>query len=594
MKNTTITEMLIAFALAVVSPVIANAGVWDDCLLWYNGGAVDKNGDGKFTDGEMVDVRHAGIADSPTHGGVLSSASTPYVNSVLIETNDVTFPLQNNRVLKCPVLNFTAPAETNGTKISVLGNVVKVPNVLPVDSTTYTALIRFRREKHHAWDSSYQNVMLIGRMYSDCRGISLALSNTAEDNKVYMGVDGSAYRDTKLALSGEKDEWHEVAVIANGTSASVGYVDTSAKTSAIIWKTIDGITEGALRPAEGGNLLIGGEGVGKPTDSSPGKTLFRGQVHMVSFWNRVLTTNEVMEAFSSAPSLFQVGLPNVDGANVFAGSAGGASISAQPEEWRKFPASLSHGDPVSISFTLDARQANLPQIVRLVPRTGASGCVSVSVNGVDCGTESVRGGAESCVYVPAECLSTVGENVCTITRTDAGAGMLGFNAVQMAGSWRIGYNDNFWNDTENVGNTSEDFYIEWSSCRWNWFRRTARSTHPLNVHLGDILGRWGNNRYIYTWKLKKGSDVGVSSMVVKLNGLVVDVKSNGSVVECPVQLNDANWHTYTLELDERNLLRGVDNVLRWDSKSSDTTYYLFDYHELTVRRPRKGFVITFR
>ena len=87
-----------AIALAVLLPAPSWAGVWDDCLLWYNGGAVDKNGDGKFTNGEMVDVRHAGVADSPTHGGTLRNATAIY-DTVKIETADVTFPLQNNRGL---------------------------------------------------------------------------------------------------------------------------------------------------------------------------------------------------------------------------------------------------------------------------------------------------------------------------------------------------------------------------------------------------------------------------------------------------------------------------------------------------------------
>ena len=188
-----------------------------------------------------------------------------------------------------------------------------------------------------------------------------------------------------------------------------------------------------------------------------------------------------------------------------------------------------------------------------------------------------------------------GENVCTITRTDAGAGALGFNSVQMFGSWRIGYDDDKWTDMGGAGATEADFYAEWSSQDWNLFRRAVltnnNGAYPLNVHLGDILGRWGNNRYVYTWKLQKnsGSD---ASMVVKLNGSTINVKSNGSTVECPVSLTDTSWHTYSIELDESNLIRGADNVLTWENSSS--TFYGFDYHVLAVRKPRRGFVLTFR
>ena len=580
MKNTTITEMLIAFALAVVSPAIANAGVWDDCLLWYNGGAVDKNGDGKFTNGEMLDVRHAGIANSPTHGGVLLNASSPYVDSVLIETNDVTFPLQNNRVLKCPVLNFTAPSVTNDNVRSVYGNVVKIQNVLSTDDDTYSALIRFRREEHHGWAEAYQIVMTLGRDYNQKRGLGVVLSNVPSDNNLRIGIAKEAQHDTGLSLGSAKDAWHEVAVIVDGKTVNVGVVDTSAKT-AMTWKTYTTADQEASLKPYNTSLTLGGETV-STTAGSVGKTLFRGQIHMVSVWNRVLTTNEVLEAFSSAPSLFQVGLPKVDGTDVFAGASGSASISAQPEDWQKFPASFSAGGSVDITFPLDSTQTDLPQIVRLVPRTGTSGGVSVAVNGTLCGTENIRGGVESYVYVPAGLLRT-GENICTITRTDVGSGTVGFNSVQMAGSWRIGYIDNSWNEMQNGGNTSEDFYIE-TSRRWYWFRRAISKTTPLNVHLGDVLVRWGNNRYIYTWKCRK-NDAKTSTMVVKLNG---------STIVGPMTFENTDWRTYSVELCETNLVRGADNVLRWESDQSDETWYAFDYHELAVRKPRKGFVITFR
>lgn len=603
----TMTRIMSAVALAAMLPATSSAGVWDDCVLWYNGGAVDANGDGKFTNGEMLDIRHAGIADSPTHGGELMDSTAAY-DTVLIETNEVVFPLQNSRKRQCPVLDFTAPAVTNGD-ITVYGNIIKIPNVLSTDDDTYTALIRFRRELNHAWNSSFQCVMEIGRDYTNRRGLGICLSNTPSDNKLQLGIEGDSNRDSNFTLSSAKDGWHELAVIADGTSLKIGIVPTNHSAAASMrWKTIT-VAEGALKPYDT-NLKLGGRKEVTTTGTSPGKTLFRGQIHMVSFWNRALTESEVMEAFSyapppsapSLPSIFQVGFPNVDGSEIFAGAPGPATITAapaSPEDWRKLPASFLRDEPVNISFMLDAKQTNLPQVVRLVPRAGTSGSVSVFVNGVFCGTKNVRGGVEYNVYVPVECLAAAGENVCTITRTDAGAGALGFNAVQMFGSWRIGYDDEKWNDMEGAGSTEADFYTEWSSQDWKLFRRTVltntKGAYPLNVHLGDILGRWGNNSYVYTWKLRKNPDSasGTSaSMVVKLNGSTLNVKSNGSAVACPVPLTDTEWHTYSIELDESNLVRGADNVLTWEN--SESTFYGFDYHELAVRNLHRGLVITLR
>ena len=607
------TRIMNAVALAAMLPAISSADVWDDCVLWYNGGAVDANGDGKFTNGEMLDVRHAGIANSPTHGGTLMN-STAERDTVRIATNEVVFPMQNSRKLQCPVLDFTAPvvtngaeATSNGSNITNLGNIVQIPNVLSTASDKYTALIRFRCNSFYPWTNSYQTVIDLGRNGASGyrRGVEICLSTDPSNKYLQLAYMDKSNQGSGLSLASAKDGWHEVAVIANGTSLTVGIVATNHNTSAAMrWNTIT-VDDGALKPYYG-TLKLGG----RKEVPAQGKTLFRGQIHMVSLWNRVLTENEVMEAFSyapppsvpSLPSIFQVGFPSVDGSEMFAGAPGPATITAtpaRPEDWRNFPASFLRDTPVNISFMLDAKQANLPQVVRLVPRAGTSGGVSVFVNGAFCGTEDVRGGAESYVYVPAECLAAAGENVCTITRTDAGAGALGFNAVQMSGSWRIGYDDDKWTDMGGAGATEADFYIEWSSQDWNLFRRAVltnnNGAYPLNVHLGDILGRWGNNRYVYTWKLRKNpeSTSGTSaSMVVKLNGAAVNVKSNGSTVECPVSLADTLWHTYSIELDESNLIRGADNVLTWENSSS--TFYGFDYHVLAVRKPRRGFVITFR
>ena len=607
------TEHILAFALVALPFAASFADVWDDCVLWYNGGAVDANGDGKFTNGEMLDVRHAGIADSPTHGGTLMN-STAERDTVRIATNEVVFPMQNSRKLQCPVLDFTAPvvtngaeATSNGSNITNLGNIVQIPNVLSTASDKYTALIRFRCNSFYPWTNSYQTVIDLGRNGASGyrRGVEICLSTDPSNKYLQLAYMDKSNQGSGLSLTSAKDGWHEVAVIANGTSLTVGIVATNHnKSAAMQWNTIT-VDDGALKPYYS-TLKLGG----RKEVPAQGKTLFRGQIHMVSFWNRVLTENEVMEAFSHAPSpsapslpsIFQIGFPNVDGGETFAGAPGSATTTAtpaRPEDWRNFPASFLRNEPVNITFMLDAKQTNLPQVVRLVPRAGTSGSVSVLVNGAFCGTKNIMGGAESYVYVPAERLAAAGENVCTIIRTDAGAGALGFNAVQMFGSWRIGYDDGLWSDMEGAGATEADFYIEWSSQDWKLFRRAVltnnKGAYPLNVHLGDILGRWGNNRYIYTWKLRKdpGSASGTSaSMVVRLNGSTLNVKSGGSTVECPVSLTDAAWHTYSLELDENNLIRGADNVLTWENSSS--TYYGFDYHELTVCKPRKGFVANFR
>lgn len=577
--------VVLSLVLSLLLPLGAFAGVWDDCLAWYNGGAVDANGDGKFNAGEMLDVRHAGNPGASTHGGSLYWTDSAH-DTVRIVTNEVKFPLQNFRSLQCPVLYFTAPAITNVTPptanshITVNGNIIKIPGGRPT-GTRYSALVRFKRDEHHAWDSSYQYVLSLGRNFGGKKGLMIQLSNAPDNNNLYFGVKGWAQRDTGVSLGSKKEVWHELAVLADDSVVHVGVVETNQAAKAIMrWQDLNvavagsEYSEGSLEPDAALDIDLAGE-------RGVAKTLFRGMIHMVAVWDRVLTTNEVLEAFSSTPSLFQVGCPNVDGGDVFAGASGGAvNLTAMPEDWRKFPASLAVGQPVNISFELNDLQTNLPQMVRLVPRAGTGGSVSVKVNGVVCGTKSLTGGRESFVYVPASVLRT-GENVCTVTRLDGGAGSLGFNAVQMAGSWRIGWDDGKCGEMGSASTTGPDFYIE-GERRWEWFRRAVTPAYPLHVHLGDVLGRWGNNRYVYTWKMENVKAADGNKMVMKLNGTTL----YNSV---PLQ----NGQVFTLELDERNLLRGADNVLTWENDGG-TSYYAFDYQELVVQKAPSGLVVIFQ
>ena len=58
----------VIFACLSLASASIYGDVWQDCTAWYMGGT-DKDSDGVFEDGELTDIRHAAIADSPTHGG---------------------------------------------------------------------------------------------------------------------------------------------------------------------------------------------------------------------------------------------------------------------------------------------------------------------------------------------------------------------------------------------------------------------------------------------------------------------------------------------------------------------------------------------
>ena len=144
--------VVLSVVLTFLLPTGTDAGVWDDCLTWI--GARDKNDDGKFNSGELVDIRHAGVTDSPTHGGRLFHSDTER-DTVVISTEEVNFPLQNNRSIVCPVLFFTAPSAQSNVAWSALspqriyGNIITNTGPVPSDNT-YSVLLRFAPNRAHA------------------------------------------------------------------------------------------------------------------------------------------------------------------------------------------------------------------------------------------------------------------------------------------------------------------------------------------------------------------------------------------------------------------------------------------------------------
>lgn len=591
-------RVVLPVVLALLLPMVAGAGVWDDCLSWVS--AEDKNGDGKFNNGELVDIRHAGVADSPTHGGYLFHSDADH-DTVEIETKEVKFPLHNNRSLNCPVLYFKAPSAQSNVTWSALspqrvyGNIISNACPIPSDNT-YSVLLRFAPNLAHAHNDSYEIIMELGWNNDNptTKGLLLAL-HTGQSTLRIGGVPGGPFKDSGLWLGNQKNAWHEVAVLVDGahSTVSVGIVttgqmaqyvngDTTTKMNKAImnWKTLDlGANASWPTPNPEKGLLLGGDGTGAE------KTMYRGQIHMVALWDRVLTTNEVLEAFTSCPSVFQVGIPNVNGTDVFAGASDRAvEMTPMPHEWRKFPASLTAGNPVNISFACNGLHLGngLPQLLRLVPRAGTAGAVSVAINGTACGTVSLSSGKDACIYVPVSRLQS-GTNVCTITRVDGGSGALGLNAVQLAGSWNVGWHSSNADSMESAGNTETDFYIE-GVRRFEWFRRAITPARPLNIHLGDLLGRWGNNRWIYTCRIAEGQGMGSgeNKAVVKLNGTTI-------LNSTPL----ANGQTFTFELSSTNLIRGADNVITWENDGG-TTYYAFDYHDWEVQKRRSGLYIIFK
>ena len=144
---------------------------------------------------------------------------------------------------------------------------------------------------------------------------------------------------------------------------------------------------------------------------------FRGSIQSFASWQRALSVDEVRQVFAwPRPDLVRLGTSN-DSAKEFEGGAA----------------------PTTISFNVAAKDAGLPQILRVsATSTSAAGSFDVAVNGAAAGWISVSPGKTATLNVRKN-LTVAGANIVTLTRTSADP--VSIDAIALGGSIQIGNSD---------------------------------------------------------------------------------------------------------------------------------------------------------
>ena len=127
--------------LSVFSVCSLQADVWKDCDGWFNN-PVDKNGDGKFDDGDLIDSRFGGNAASTQH----QTKKTTYAGgAVTITTEDVVSACGGRTLAgqKCIHLDVADVADTKGASIYFPRNRFDSTKKL-ITNDSYTVLFRYR------------------------------------------------------------------------------------------------------------------------------------------------------------------------------------------------------------------------------------------------------------------------------------------------------------------------------------------------------------------------------------------------------------------------------------------------------------------
>lgn len=439
-----------AFALAS-SAALAN--VWTDCEAWYYGG-IDVNGNGFFDNNlkEFVDIRHRSDTTRYTHN------AARYVNTGIPPcyafTNEaVTSASSGLTFIQRGV--FLDPIDDTQTyrsgirlpnRITATGNIDAGAGWSIISNATYTALLRFRQNDDYPGDTAkngrcylinfgtgqdgkgvVENYKLDGKRH----GLMLRIGNSSSDNQLYVQeketVRGTGLYLTNSVISAKENVWTELAVVASGKTIKFCLIQPGCTP---VWQNYTLVENVDGMPIVDGIYLGYYYGAG---------TYFKGTFNMAAFWNRALTENEIVEAFSAgAPNLVQLGGDDA-GYEMFTSANNSVTIKpAAAQDFSSVPATLSEGATLNLQYELRSYSTNLAQALRVALHSG-SGTFAVKIDETDIGTVYARVGQAGMMKIPGTCFAAAGDHTLSLVYSGTGAVL---DEVSLGGAWRLGVEDN--------------------------------------------------------------------------------------------------------------------------------------------------------
>ena len=467
----------LAIAALAVAAWCAHGDVWQDCTAWYMGGT-DKDSDGVFEDGELTDIRHAAIADSPTHGGGVRTnnpGASNRVETVVSATSGRTFP--NQRVIYLAQIPGTASDGNPGVREQDIK--------LPFAATTneYTFIVRLRMDEAQFATQGYISVLDLGykggtskqsfyiRYYPETENFGIVCNNGSNKYNFTSPTNDlcRTFRET----------WVEMAVTMNKGTMQLGV--RAPGMDAFAWNSSTYSFPAGCDVPYNNKIYVGSmQGYG---GISSGTFPVRGSVQMMAYWERVLSTEEVVEAFGTEgflesafhnPSVLTVG--GGYGADVFSGETTGTvtEVCADLQDLAAFPAGIEAGRTLRIPFKVPDTCTNLPQQVRIsTTADSAGGTFALKIDGVPLKPMSVVPEGRASRHAPAE-LFTEGLHMLDLVRTDNGANPVKLSQIEISGSWRLGWvngaDSELGGDITTNAGTKEYYVTELSSNRWKTVR----------------------------------------------------------------------------------------------------------------------------
>ena len=588
--------------------------VFNDAVYWFRGG-MDKNGNGVIDVGEAFDDLHANDLSHANHGRM---AVNGWMENCEFVTEDVVLPAYGAdapRELQYLRLN------NDFTKEEVKEDGSIVTNVFPVAmnpyeifsghniSNKYSIVLRMRLESDPSRTeyffrigNSAEDPDLMIRFQPDSTWVK-STSKYVQAFRRRRNADGTISKNSAEAASFSKvsddiglwaptNKWFDMSIVVGDGKLRMG-IAVSDKPGFYGHQTInfnetDMITEVDIANPTAYALFATQYRSSPDSATSWGPSAcFRGSVQQIAIWDRMLSDNEVMEAFGMPrPAIFRVGLANGSSSEFGGIRSSATQVIDGLGLWRNVANTMAPGDTWTVNFDAMCDEAGLPQIFSMHALPSSSPAdISVSLNGVLLGTKRVF--AKSRVFWPVPENAVVsGSNTLTIRR-NGGSGDFILDAMELGGSFGVG-----------TVNNSHNELLDASRVRFGG--TTTASPNPMHWP-GSLLTYTVKTNNISFWVDPDLYDrISFDFMTsVRCNSRGADYLKTGNETFRFFVNGEEKWffdqsalNTYTkktISFEPGELNPGW-NTMRFATEDTDNCLWSFDYFRLKATLP-KGFSI---
>ena len=632
--NNTIQRVMHCLAIFAISG-FAYGGVFDDCVYWFCGGR-DSDGDGLLKHdnvGEMVDSLHASDLSDDIHkifvqGYARISAQKSL--GVQLREEDVYCPAQGvtNRTM-CVYIPQHPEFKDNGAgtvTTNFCNNMVKYNAAHKLFSiltnAEYTCVMRLRRGEANVFGTSewFFNTYSGNVIQSD-KGMLLGFNKDGAFISYAPGGTLSVSSPTSVPTN----TWADIAIMVSNDTVRIGaWVDPgmnltnrgeSARakfaSKATSTKTVDGVTyRPNLTPCR---LYIGSQNeMAKlsPYSNNYDK-MFEGSVQQIAFWGRVLTDDEVVEAWQTPMAdVWRLGLSNDSSSEMGGATASVATVDIDSitadGRWQEVPGEIAAGGTLNLDFTFrkssfaagKSTSSALSQILCVKPLSASSGgTVQVSVNGVSVGSAlALVPGKTTKLFILSKYFSVPGVNRISLARTDGGAAAIGIDQIRLTGSFQSGIVDDAASEFSYRPTMAPN--VCWpQSSDWYDMRNALNVRSRYSVtHKFRLPEEVVPYKHVYTVRMREDySGANTNVLTLAVNGDVKTAWTNDSgigIAQIPKSYAD-----FKIPFKEGELRAGL-NEFTWtlttaNTESGPAPILYFDSHRMEAKDSTGVVVIVF-